>query len=166
MSVGGASVNSLCQQGGLFALSVNRHSDYFNSSLSFYMNYTLEVHRSRQYILKYGTLYRTLLNNLSKCFNKSTRFLCKCVKSFSVAINTDCATHAVFNIVHPKMKPGENVYTLIHAIQNRFGYIYHCITCSPVDYLQWMGAVRMRVQTADKYITIIHKKSTQSQPIN
>ncbi len=71
MSVGGASVNSLCQQGGLFALSVNRHS-YFNSSLSFYMNYTLEVHRSRQYILKYGTLYRTLLNNLSKCFKKYT----------------------------------------------------------------------------------------------
>ncbi len=25
--VGGVSVNSLCQQGGLFALSVNRHSD-------------------------------------------------------------------------------------------------------------------------------------------
>ncbi len=78
MSVGGASVNSLCQQGGLFALSVNRHSH--NSSLSFYMNYTLEVHRSRQYILKYGTLYRTLLNNLSKCFNESTHFPCKFVK--------------------------------------------------------------------------------------
>ncbi len=26
--VGGVSVNSLCQQGGLFALSVNRHSKY------------------------------------------------------------------------------------------------------------------------------------------
>ncbi len=26
-----------------------------------------------------------------------------------------------------------------------------------MDALQWMGAVRMRVQTADKYITIIHK---------
>ncbi len=25
-----------------------------------------------------------------------------------------------------------------------------------MDYLQWMGAVRMRVQTADKNITIIH----------
>ncbi len=53
MSVGGVSVNSLCQQGGLFALSVNKHSGYFNSSLSFYMKYTLEVHRSRQYTLKY-----------------------------------------------------------------------------------------------------------------
>ncbi len=30
------------------------------------------------------------------------------------------------------------------------------ITCSPMDSLQWMGAVRMRVQTADKNITIIH----------
>ncbi len=28
-----------------------------------------------------------------------------------------------------------------------------------MDPLQWMGAVRMRVQTADKNITIIHKKS-------
>ncbi len=28
--VGGVSVNSLCQQGGLFALRVNRHSVYFN----------------------------------------------------------------------------------------------------------------------------------------
>ncbi len=26
--VGGVRVNSLCQQGGLFALSVNRHSEY------------------------------------------------------------------------------------------------------------------------------------------
>ncbi len=81
MSVGGASVNSLCQQGGLFALSVNRHSDYSLIS-QFYMNYTLEVHRSRQYILKYGTLYRTLLNNLSKCFNESTRFPCKLSNHF------------------------------------------------------------------------------------
>ncbi len=27
---------------------------------------------------------------------------------------------------------------------------------SPVDPLQWMGAIRMRFQTADKNITIIH----------
>ncbi len=40
--------------------------------------------------------------------------------------------------------------------QNRFGEMYHYITCSPMDPLQWMGAVRMRVQTADKNITIIH----------
>ncbi len=31
------------------------------------------------------------------------------------------------------------------------------ITCLLMDLLQWMGAVRMRVQTADKNITIIHK---------
>ncbi len=29
------------------------------------------------------------------------------------------------------------------------------ISCSPMDHLQWMGAVRKRVQTADKNITII-----------
>ncbi len=30
------------------------------------------------------------------------------------------------------------------------------INVSAMDALQWMGAVRMRVQTADKNITIIH----------
>ncbi len=29
-----------------------------------------------------------------------------------------------------------------------------------MDPLQWMGAVRMRVQTAERNITIIHKQST------
>ncbi len=42
----------------------------------------------------------------------------------------------------------------------------HYITCSPVDALQWMGAVRMRVQTADKNLTIIHKLSIRFQSIN
>ncbi len=32
----------------------------------------------------------------------------------------------------------------------------YCITCSAMYALQWMGAVRMRVQTGDKNITIIH----------
>ncbi len=39
--------------------------------------------------------------------------------------------------------------------QNSFEWIKHYTTCSPMDL--WMGAVRMRVQTADKNITIIHK---------
>ncbi len=44
---------------------------------------------------------------------------------------------------------------------SRCGWVYSSseqiwITCSPMDPLQWMGAVRMRVQTADKNITIIH----------
>jgi len=38
----------------------------------------------------------------------------------------------------------------------QFGEMYHYITCSPMDPLQWMGAVRMKVQTADKNITIIY----------
>ncbi len=32
---------------------------------------------------------------------------------------------------------------------NTFGEIQHCITCSAMDLLQWMGAVRMRAQIAD-----------------
>ncbi len=35
------------------------------------------------------------------------------------------------------------------------------ISCSPIDPLQWMGAVRMRVQTADKNITVIHTISVR-----
>ncbi len=38
------------------------------------------------------------------------------------------------------------------------------ITCSPLDHLQWMGAVRMRVQTADKNITIIPITPHHSSP--
>ncbi len=57
---------------------------------------------------------------------------------------------------HPKMKLWWKCPTslghprgclFLHG--NRFGEIQHYITCSPMDPLQWMGAVRMRVQTAD-----------------
>ncbi len=37
--------------------------------------------------------------------------------------------------------------------------MYHFNTCSAMDALQWMGAVRMRVQTADINITLIPKLS-------
>ncbi len=40
--------------------------------------------------------------------------------------------------------------------QNRFGEMFYYITCSLVDPLQRMGAVRTRVQTTAKNITIIH----------
>ncbi len=39
---------------------------------------------------------------------------------------------------------------------NLLGEILHYITCSPMDPLQWMGAVRMRAQTADKNIIVIN----------
>ncbi len=39
---------------------------------------------------------------------------------------------------------------------NKFGEIYDYITWSLMDPLQWMGTVRIRVQTADENITIIH----------
>ncbi len=38
----------------------------------------------------------------------------------------------------------------------QFGEIEHYITCTLMDPLQSMGAIRMRVQTADKNSTIIH----------
>ncbi len=37
-----------------------------------------------------------------------------------------------------------------------FGEIKYYITSSSMNHLQWMGAVRIRVQTDDKNITIIH----------
>ncbi len=43
------------------------------------------------------------------------------------------------------------------SLLNRFAEMYHYITCSPMDALQWMGAVRMRDQTADKTITVSQK---------
>ncbi len=48
----------------------------------------------------------------------------------------------------------------------QIGEMLHYITYSLKDPQQWMGAVRMRVQTADKNITTIHKLSTPLQPIN
>ncbi len=54
-----------------------------------------------------------------------------------------------------------DVFFLLHL--NRFGEIKHYITCSPMDPLQWMGAVRMRVQTAEKnnpqviHMTSVHQ---------
>ncbi len=49
MLVGGASVNSLCQQDGLFALSVNRHSVislYKNNTEQTYKNTSLQFFSS------------------------------------------------------------------------------------------------------------------------
>ncbi len=40
------------------------------------------------------------------------------------------------------------IHLFVH--RNRFGEILHYITCSPMDPLQRMGAVRIRDQTADK----------------
>ncbi len=63
-------------------------------------------------------------------------------------------------IVLPKMKicwKFTPICRWVFLHQSRFGEIKHYITWSPMYPLQWMGAVRMRVQTADKNITIIHK---------
>ncbi len=43
--------------------------------------------------------------------------------------------------------------------RNIFKEIDHYITCLSMDPLQWMGAVRMSVQTADKNITVINTTS-------
>ncbi len=40
-------------------------------------------------------------------------------------------------------------------LQHRLNFVLH-VTCTTLDLLEWMGAVRTRVQTADKNIAIIH----------
>ncbi len=56
----------------------------------------------------------------------------------------------------------ENVFTLRPSEMQmsyffvKFGEFWHSLTCSLINALEWMGAIRMRVQT-DKNITIIHK---------
>ncbi len=51
----------------------------------------------------------------------------------------------------------ENVFTIGWVcFFIRFGEMCLCISVSAINALQWMGAVRMRVQTADKNITMIH----------
>ncbi len=44
----------------------------------------------------------------------------------------------------------ENVLRIYSPSGHRRWVSLHCIVCSPIDALQWMGAVRIRVQTADK----------------
>ncbi len=57
----------------------------------------------------------------------------------------------ITDIVHPKMKIS---WKCAHL---RLGWVYYFIKCvSAMDALQWMGAVRMRVQTDDKNIYLIY----------
>ncbi len=66
----------------------------------------------------------------------------------------------ITGIVHPKIKmcsPSDHPRLGWVCLFIRFVEMCLCITVSAMDALQWMGAVRMRVQTADKNITIIHK---------
>ncbi len=66
-----------------------------------------------------------------------------------------------YYIVHPQIKISWKC-TYPQAIQdedvflhwNKCGFFLHYITCSPMDPLQWMDAIRMRAQTAE---IIIHK---------
>ncbi len=63
--------------------------------------------------------------------------------------------------MYSTIRPSE-LWMILFLHRNRDGGIKHYINCSRMDPLQWMGAVRMRVQTSDKNITIIHKLS----PVN
>ncbi len=58
-----------------------------------------------------------------------------------------------------KRKDAENLITLF--IQDKFvsllEQIWRNVACLTMDPLQWMGAIRMRVQTADKNSTMIYK---------
>ncbi len=53
------------------------------------------------------------------------------------------------NIYPPQAIPDVDEFVSSSDLEN-------CISVSAMHALQWMGAVRMRVQTADKNITIIH----------
>ncbi len=44
----------------------------------------------------------------------------------------------------------------VDKLWSRFREMKYYIPCTLMDPLQWMGAVRMRVQAADKSMTIIH----------
>ncbi len=46
------------------------------------------------------------------------------------------------------------------SVPLRKGLVYTKMhICSPMDALQWMGAVRMRVQTADKHHSNLHENA-------
>ncbi len=86
---------------------------------------------------------------------------CSATQSTSFCVSQEnCRKHKTYTQAPKYMIRFSSTY------QNRFGEIYHYITCSSMDPLQWMGAVRMRVQTDDKNITIIHKQSTPLQSSN
>ncbi len=54
-------------------------------------------------------------------------------------------------IVNPKMKIYSPIgHKRFELVLYFFGGGVHYITYSPINPLKWMGAVRMRVQTADK----------------
>ncbi len=65
----------------------------------------------------------------------------------------------MFNVIY--------FFVIIHEMYKQFlcenviamkkSYVILYCSCHTMDPLQWMGAVRMRFQTADKNITIIHK---------
>ncbi len=80
---------------------------------------------------------------------------------FAVEIeNIECITlwdtvfHTVFHAVFCKIQ--EYHACCVLKKKKKIGEMQHSITRSPMDPLQWMGAVRMRVQTADKNIIIMH----------
>ncbi len=61
-------------------------------------------------------------------------------------------SYIVRGIVHPRMK-----IEFLHW--NTCGEIQHCISVSAMDALQWMGAVRMRVQSPSVNINAVNKSS-------
>ncbi len=72
-------------------------------------------------------------------------------------LKTNLGIHILKGTVHPNMDIYWKMTLRPLLLQNWCGETEHCIKCSQMDPLQWMGAITMRVQTADKNITIIHK---------
>ncbi len=54
------------------------------------------------------------------------------------------------------MKAIQDVTKFVSSLKHIWRNLASNIICSPMDALQWMGAVRMRVQTSYKNITIIY----------
>ncbi len=63
----------------------------------------------------------------------------------------------VKGIVKIQIQFVENYVECKMFMRLRLKEMYRYTTCSPLDPLRWMGAIKIRAQTADKNITITHR---------
>ncbi len=76
--------------------------------------------------------------------------------------NSSWLDWSIKRIVHPKNKHLLTIlftlkqYRIYMSLSLLWSRIYLYITCSSMDPLQWMGAIRIRGRTADENVTIIY----------
>ncbi len=103
-----------------------------------------------------GYLSHFLLKNPLEGLQKGVFF--RAQKTFILRYSCSSVSRGIAQL---KMKICSN-FTYSQGIQDVDEFvsalekIWRNLAYSPMDPLQWMGAIRMRVQTADKNITIIH----------